>query len=232
MHQVSPNLWVLTAGRADVRSDERARVRTDEAAARRRDATQFDWVIVDTPPVALLPDANLLAAMIDTALLVVSAQRDAVSAGAARRRGDRRASAFSASCSIAPNGRAAGGYGYYGYYDYDQAARAADAAVVAGGSQTPAGRVRMFSRTWRSIVLVVGETALLVAAVVLGSVRAPRRRTPGTLLADDDGILARAADRRRLPGVPALRRPLRSAHASPDRAICSSGCSRRSARRR
>ena len=34
---------------------------------------QFDWVIVDTPPVALLPDANLLAAMIDTAVLVVSA---------------------------------------------------------------------------------------------------------------------------------------------------------------
>ena len=36
-------------------------------------AEQYDWVIVDTPPVALLPDANLLAAMIDTALLVVSA---------------------------------------------------------------------------------------------------------------------------------------------------------------
>jgi Mrp family chromosome partitioning ATPase len=36
-------------------------------------AQRFDWVIVDTPPVALLPDANLLAAMIDTALLVVSA---------------------------------------------------------------------------------------------------------------------------------------------------------------
>ncbi len=34
---------------------------------------QYDWVIVDTPPVALLPDANLLAAMIDTALLVVGA---------------------------------------------------------------------------------------------------------------------------------------------------------------
>ncbi len=30
-------------------------------------------MIVDTPPVALLPDANLLAAMIDTALLVVGA---------------------------------------------------------------------------------------------------------------------------------------------------------------
>jgi Mrp family chromosome partitioning ATPase len=36
-------------------------------------AQQFDWVIVDTPPVALLPDANLLAAMIDSALLVVGA---------------------------------------------------------------------------------------------------------------------------------------------------------------
>ena len=34
----------------------------------------FDWVIVDTPPIAILPDANLLAAMIDTALLVVSAR--------------------------------------------------------------------------------------------------------------------------------------------------------------
>ncbi len=31
-------------------------------------------MIVDTPPVALLPDANLLAAMIDTALLVISAK--------------------------------------------------------------------------------------------------------------------------------------------------------------
>jgi Mrp family chromosome partitioning ATPase len=36
-------------------------------------AEQFDWVIVDTPPVALMPDANLLASLIDGALLVVSA---------------------------------------------------------------------------------------------------------------------------------------------------------------
>jgi len=34
---------------------------------------QFYWVIVYTPPVALMPDANLLAGMMDTALLVVSA---------------------------------------------------------------------------------------------------------------------------------------------------------------
>jgi Mrp family chromosome partitioning ATPase len=47
-------------------SDTMSRILTEAAE-------QFDWVIVDTPPVALLPDANLLAAMIDTALLVISA---------------------------------------------------------------------------------------------------------------------------------------------------------------
>ena len=30
----------------------------------------FDWMVVDTPPIAILPDANLLSAMIDTALRV------------------------------------------------------------------------------------------------------------------------------------------------------------------
>ena len=29
----------------------------------------FDWVLIDTPPVALLPDANLLTAMADGAIL-------------------------------------------------------------------------------------------------------------------------------------------------------------------
>jgi Mrp family chromosome partitioning ATPase len=31
----------------------------------------FDWIIIDTPPVAFLPDANLLGAMVDTAIIVV-----------------------------------------------------------------------------------------------------------------------------------------------------------------
>ena len=52
----------------------------------------FDWVGVDTPPIAILPDANLLSAMIDTALLVVFApstpypmvQRAAQAIGAGR----------------------------------------------------------------------------------------------------------------------------------------------------
>ena len=33
----------------------------------------FDWVIIDTPPVGLLTDANLLSAMTDAAILVVKA---------------------------------------------------------------------------------------------------------------------------------------------------------------
>jgi len=69
---VSPMLSVLTAGRPD--SDPMAGLVSDMMSKILADAAeQFDWVIVDTPPVALLPDANLLAAMIDTALLVVSA---------------------------------------------------------------------------------------------------------------------------------------------------------------
>ena len=40
-------------------------------------AEHFDWVIVDTPPVGLLSDANLLASMIDVALLVVRANSTA-----------------------------------------------------------------------------------------------------------------------------------------------------------
>jgi protein-tyrosine kinase len=69
---VSPTLSVLTAGRPD--SDPMAGLVSDTMSKILLDAAeQFDWVVVDTPPVALLPDANLLAAMIDTALLVVSA---------------------------------------------------------------------------------------------------------------------------------------------------------------
>ncbi len=38
-----------------------------------RVARQFDWVIVDTPPVLLLPDSELLASMVDGVLFVVGA---------------------------------------------------------------------------------------------------------------------------------------------------------------
>jgi len=73
VHTISPYLSALTAGRAD--SDPMAGLVSDTMNRLLAEAAQqFDWVIVDTPPVALLPDANLLAAMIDTAILVVSAR--------------------------------------------------------------------------------------------------------------------------------------------------------------
>ena len=37
--------------------------------------TRFDWVIVDAPPLGPVADANLLAEMVDTSLLVVRAAK-------------------------------------------------------------------------------------------------------------------------------------------------------------
>ena len=36
-------------------------------------ARSFDWVVLDTPPVDLLPDAKILAGLADAAILVVEA---------------------------------------------------------------------------------------------------------------------------------------------------------------
>ena len=72
VQQISPMLWVLTAGRPN--PDPMSGLISDTMRQLLADASeQFDWVVIDTPPVALMPDANLLAAMIDMALLVVSA---------------------------------------------------------------------------------------------------------------------------------------------------------------
>jgi protein-tyrosine kinase len=72
LYRVSPRLTILPAGSpssdpmAGLTSNRMRRVIQEARAA-------FDWVIVDTPPVALLPDANLLATMVDGAVLVVRA---------------------------------------------------------------------------------------------------------------------------------------------------------------
>jgi capsular exopolysaccharide synthesis family protein len=70
--RVSPQLTVLPSGppTADPMSgltSERMRQLISEGASR------YDWVVIDTPPVALLPDANLLASMVDGAVLVIGA---------------------------------------------------------------------------------------------------------------------------------------------------------------
>jgi capsular exopolysaccharide synthesis family protein len=71
---ISPRLSVLPAGRPnadpmEMLTSSRMIKILDEAAS------VFDWIIIDTPPVGLLPDANLLAAMLDGAIFVVAAGR-------------------------------------------------------------------------------------------------------------------------------------------------------------
>ncbi len=70
--QVYPLLTLLPAGRPTtdpVGGLTSARMEKLVADA----ASSFDWVIIDTPPVTLLPDANLLASMADAVLLVIAA---------------------------------------------------------------------------------------------------------------------------------------------------------------
>jgi capsular exopolysaccharide synthesis family protein len=72
--QVSSRLSVLTAGQPD--TDPMSRLASERMKRVLNEAaSQFDWVIIDTPPVGTVPDANLLAAMADVVLLVVQAGR-------------------------------------------------------------------------------------------------------------------------------------------------------------
>jgi protein-tyrosine kinase len=114
--QVSPRLTLLTAGRPDPDpmsslTSERMRRVIDEAA------TRFDWVIVDTPPVGLLPDAKLLANMVQGILLVVQAGRTAytlVQRAVAALGRDR---ILGVVLNQADEGTSHVGDGYYDYYE-------------------------------------------------------------------------------------------------------------------
>jgi capsular exopolysaccharide synthesis family protein len=73
VRQVSPHLAVLPAGRPTTDpmaalTSQRMRQLLDEAKE------AFDWVIIDTPPLMLLPDAHLLSSLVDGAVLVVRAR--------------------------------------------------------------------------------------------------------------------------------------------------------------
>lgn len=73
IRQVSPNLSLLPAGRPS--SDPMASLTSDRMRRLLEEAREtFDWVIIDTPPLVLLPDANLLAPMADGVILVVRAE--------------------------------------------------------------------------------------------------------------------------------------------------------------
>ena len=70
--EISPRLSVLTAGRPEASplaplASDRAREVIADAAA------HFDWVLLDTPPVGLLPDASLVASLCEGILFVIAA---------------------------------------------------------------------------------------------------------------------------------------------------------------
>lgn len=70
--EISSHLAVLPGGRPD--PDPMGSLTSDRMRRLIREASErFDWVILDTPPVGLLPDGKLLAAIADVVLLVVRA---------------------------------------------------------------------------------------------------------------------------------------------------------------
>jgi capsular exopolysaccharide synthesis family protein len=72
VRQVSPRLSLLPAGRPV--DDPMARLtspRMHQLVAEAKET--FDWVILDTPPLGILPDAHLLSAIVEGAVLVIKA---------------------------------------------------------------------------------------------------------------------------------------------------------------
>ena len=70
--RLASNLDLLTAGRPNpdpIAALTSPRMRELLAFA----ASMYDWVLVDTPPVLLMPDSELLGCMVDATLLVVAA---------------------------------------------------------------------------------------------------------------------------------------------------------------
>jgi protein-tyrosine kinase len=72
--EVSPYLSILPAGQPDANpmaklTSERMKALLEEAGER------FDWVLLDAPPVGLMPDANLLARLTEAVIFVIAAGR-------------------------------------------------------------------------------------------------------------------------------------------------------------
>ena len=72
VRQISPQLSVLPAGRPS--SDPMGGLTSVRMRRLIEEAKEtFDWIIIDTPPLVLLPDANLLGSMVDGTVLVIRA---------------------------------------------------------------------------------------------------------------------------------------------------------------
>lgn len=115
-HTLPPALSVITAGHHD---PDPVSLLVSDAAGRflSQARDDFDWVVVDTPPVVLFPDAELFADRLDRCVMVVSATTTSPQVAA------RAAAAIGASRTLGvvlnraqPTEVAAGyGYGQYGY---------------------------------------------------------------------------------------------------------------------
>ena len=72
--EVGPRLALLPAGRPS--ADPMSLVTSGRMRSLLSSAgQQFEWVVLDTPPVLMLPDAHLLADMVDVALVIAEAGR-------------------------------------------------------------------------------------------------------------------------------------------------------------
>ncbi len=114
--QVRPRLALVVAGRAQ--SDPMKTLTSDRMRQVVVEAREsFDWVVVDTPPVSLLPDAHLLGPIVDVAVLVVASDRtsyDLVQHAAAVIGQDRLAGII---LNRAEERNIQTGGGYYAYYN-------------------------------------------------------------------------------------------------------------------
>ncbi len=113
--QASQRLAILPAGRPS--GDPMAGLTSERMRQVIHEAREtFDWVIIDTPPVVLLPDANLLGSMADGAVLVIKAGStpyDLVNRAVAAVGRDR---ILGTVLNRAVDGPHVDGYGYYSSY--------------------------------------------------------------------------------------------------------------------
>ncbi|PWT85089.1 MAG: hypothetical protein C5B57_03615 [Blastocatellia bacterium] len=73
VRQITPLLDILTGESPS--SDPMADLTSKQMERALEDARKtYDWIIIDTPPILLLPDAGVLASMVDGAVLVVKAE--------------------------------------------------------------------------------------------------------------------------------------------------------------
>lgn len=128
--QLSPTLAVLPAGHPNpdpmhgLTSLRMSQI-LDEASE------MFDWVIIDSPPVGILPDAKLLARMVDNVVFVVAAGR--TPHGAIQRAVDalgRERVLGVVLNRVDPKTAAPGSYQYYRYYGYGERTNGRKAGFV------------------------------------------------------------------------------------------------------